>query len=611
MRNIFAFRFPSRYFKNALLLKLVLVYSTIMLVPLLLTIYIITNHVDEQMVEIEIDRQDDLTTKMSEYVDEQYSKIRDIVFWFYNSGANTQPVVDMLVESGKNDSAFQPHIIKNRITSELNKVVMWDKEILDIVLINSNKDVFSTSKRSVSLGYDFVGNLPLGRLDASDKRMHKYPSGNLDYILEGDVPVISHVGNLYDLTNLLNIRHTGRYIINLSSVEVMNHYRSFAGTSDADLYVMLNDGTVLFSNETDAIGSTYPFLEQVSKLPAHEADLGGETYILNKADLSDYGLSIVVQTPKNAITSSTKMLIRQILSIFVVGVVIVLALTSLFSTNIANRIKRLLSAMRQVEKGNFDARVHYESRDEIGQLAAAFNRMCERLKGHVDMVYLAEIKTKSAELSSLQSKINPHFLLNTIESIRMKAVEEDSQEISHMLYTLGRLFHWKVRSTQYIITVEEELEYISSYLYLMQFRYQDQLEVKMNVDEDLHELGIPILLLQPIIENASQHALFHKDQRSILSIRGYRDQHHIVFDIVDNGIGMDELQVRVLEEKTNHAHGASQIGLSNVQQRIRVLFGEPYGLSIASKKHYWTRVRVTIPAMMKKEMDVLVPDFYR
>ncbi|TVY09245.1 cache domain-containing sensor histidine kinase [Paenibacillus cremeus] len=610
--NLFGF---TQFVKNRLLLKLVLVYSTFMLVPLLLTIYIITGHVNAKMIELEIGKQDELTNKMSAYLEEEYAKIRSIVYWFYNSEAPT--TVDMLINSAKNDSAFPPYIIKNRISSELDKVVLWDKEILDIILIDRNKQVFSTSRRSVSVGYDFTNKAPLSGLETSDKTMYKRPYTHPDYILAGNVPVISNSGNLYDLNHLPDDRSVGQFIINLSLDEIMKQYRQLAGTSRAAMYVFDDDGTVLFSSDTQALGLKYPFLNETAdlSLASHELKLNGEPYIINKSELSEKGLHMIVQTPKTQITRETNRLIRQILFIFFCGVFIVLLLTLLFSTNIASRIKRLLTAMRSVEKGRFDTRVAFDSRDELGQLASAFNRMCLRLEEHVDMVYLAEIKTKSAELSALQSRINPHFLLNTMESIRMVAVRERKPEIADMLYTLGKLFRWKIRSTDLIVSVEEELEYISSYLYLMQFRYQDQLAVSIHMDETMYELGIPKLLLQPIIENASEHGLFQKAQQARLSIRGYRREQDVIFDIIDNGVGMDAVQLQELtanmEEAAKSLSQGDQIGLSNVQQRIRLLFGKPYGLTIASRKDHWTRVRVTIPAISWKEMDALVQDFYR
>lgn len=602
------------FVKNKLLVKLVLVYSSIMLIPLLITIYIVNESVNSKLLELEIQSQNEITNNMKAYLDEQYSRINRSIYLIYNSADYSDSPVDTLVQMGRNENVYS-YKKKNEVSNYLNRIVFSKDEILDVIVFDNHyfPNVFSTSNRSISNRYNFSEIKQIKDLRKSDRRTNIFPDESPDYIIEDDISVITHMGNLYNLNDLPSKTPVGKYIINLSSTEIMSQYLQLSGSNKATFYILRDDGVILFSNESQNTGSKYPFFDQVIHSSENEMKLHEETYILNKSRLNQKGIYLLMQAPKKLVVEDSNQLTQNIFTIFIVGVILVLILSFLYSSNIAYKIKTLHNAMRSVEKGDFDTLIVNKSNDELGQLTVAFNRMCSRLEDYVEKEYITEIKTKSAELSSLQSAINPHFLYNTIESIRMKAVEERSKEISHMLYILGKLFHWRISSEHSFITVEEEVESINWFLYLLEFRFQDGLDIKVNIDETIYECGIPKLILQPIIENAFQHGLFHKKQKSVLSIEGYQVKHKIIFDIIDNGIGMEESQLQELALKFEgklKSNGSDQIGLTNVMRRIQVMFGHSYGVAITSKKNYWTKVSISIPAYSREEMEKNVQSFH-
>jgi two-component system sensor histidine kinase YesM len=597
--------------KSKLLVKLVLIYSTIMLIPLLITIQFVTDSINSKLLELEVSKQKEITVNMKTYLNDQYKKINQIIYLLYYSTNDVAAPVDMLIQTDQEEGGFN-NSIRNRITSYLNNISLSMDGISDVLLLDnySTPNVFSTSTRSISRSYNFAN---FAQLNPTDRRTFIFPVQSPDYILGVHDSVITHVGNLYDLTDLPSRIPVGKYIINLSSAAIMKHYNQLAGSNGADFYILQEQGMVLFSNKPREIGTIHPFSEQIIGSTNKEIKLDNETYILNKSRLSQKGLYIVMQVPKEEIVKDTQGLINNILTVFLIGVILVLVLAFLFSSYVAFKIKKLHIAMRSVEKGNFNVLIHSTSTDEFGQLTASFNRMCSRLEEYVDKVYIAEINSKSARLSSLQSAINPHFLYNTIESIRMKAIEEHSKEIPHMLYILGKLFHWRISSEHSIITVEEELESINWYLELLQFRFQNNLEIKLIIEESIYDYGIPKLLLQPIIENAFNHGLFHKDQQSVLLIRGRKSDERLIFDIIDNGQGIEPVQLQNLLLKIEgnlESKSSDHIGLTNVMQRIQVMFGMEYGVEVTSKHHYWTKVSISIPAKSRQEMEDHVQSFH-
>jgi two-component system sensor histidine kinase YesM len=609
-------KFPSlralfQFAGRKIVVKFVLAFSAIMLIPLIITVQIVTDTINAKLLELEISKQNEIMNNMKAYLNEQYEKISMTLYLIYFPAGNIESPVEQLMSSNRNESEYNA-LTRGRVSIYLNGLLLSKDEIVDIILLDNHDrpHVYSTSNRSVSINKDFHSIERIRSIRPEDNRIFVFPDQSPDYIIGGNQPnqpVISHVGNLYEINEFTLTDPVGKYIINLSMNEILTHYREISDNNPASFYMLQEDGTILFSNDMQAIGTKHPFFGQIAHTGAQEWKVDGEVYLVNKTRLAHLGHYLLMQVPKRDVLKGTRQLIRDILTVFFAGVALILLLSYLFSSFLASRIKKLNAAMRSVERGNFGSFIESKSDDEFGQLIASFNRMCARLEEYVNKVYVAEIESKNAKLSSLQSAINPHFLYNTLEAIRMKAVEDRSKDVSHMLYLFGRLFHWRIGSDHAIITIEEELHSINWYLELLKFRYRHNLETIVRIDESLYEYGIPKLLLQPIIENAFNHGLFRKAQKSVLLIRGSRSGDRIVFEIIDNGVGLDGPQLAELQAGIEgKSHGKRHIGLANVAQRIQVMFGPSHQVKIASRKNYWTKVSVSIPMMSRKEMEASV-----
>jgi two-component system, sensor histidine kinase YesM len=603
------------FVKSKLLVKLVFVYSGIMLIPLLITTYMVTESINSKLFDLEIRSHKEITNNMKAYLNEQNNKINGAIYQLYHAPDDSASPVDKLVQLNRQEIDYS-YQIKKEISNYLDRVVINDDELLDIILFDNKRlpNAYTTSNRSISNSYDFSKIRPIALLEFTDRHTKTFPDKRPDYILNGNSPVLTYYGNLYDMNALTSLSPVGKYIINISLSKILSKYRQLAGSNQSTFYIIREDGLILFSSSSQEIGRKYPFFKTITSSNKNEMKLEEKSYIINKTLLTEMGFHLVIQTPKELITENTKQLTKYIFTLFLIAFFIILILSFLFSSNIANKIKKLHSAMNSMENGNFDTIIENKSKDELGLLTVSFNKMSSRLKEYVDKVYIAEIKSKSAELSLLHSAINPHFFYNTIESIRMKAVEEHSREISQMLYVFGRLFQWRISNNQSIITIEEEIDSINWFIDLIEYRFQENFVAKIVIDQSIYEFGIPKLLLQPIIENAVQHGLFHKSQKSFLLIRGYKCNQRIIFEIIDNGIGMDETQIREIYDKFEGnapTNDSKHIGLTNVMRRIKVMFGDSYKVEIKSQKNHWTKVCITLPAFTRKEMEENVQGFYR
>lgn len=238
---------------------------------------------------------------------------------------------------------------------------------------------------------------------------------------------------------------------------------------------------------------------------------------------------------------------------------------------------------------------------EIQQLGIAFNSMAERIRGLIETVYRSKVKEKEmenekkeAELIALQAQINPHFLYNTMESIKWMIKGEKKEKAVEMLTALGSLFQVGIRRASKLISVKEEMDYASAYIDIQKIRLGDKVKFRWSVDSQVYSFLTPRLILQPIIENAIMHGILKKNERGNISIFCYSEGRSIVFKIIDDGIGMEP----------KSAVGGSGIGIDNVRKRLNLYFGEASGVSIESSPQMGTSVTIVIPQIREENGTV-------
>ncbi|MEH7545204.1 sensor histidine kinase [Neobacillus vireti] len=269
-----------------------------------------------------------------------------------------------------------------------------------------------------------------------------------------------------------------------------------------------------------------------------------------------------------------------------------------FMQNYSKRINKIVSTIRQVEKGNLDARIpESKHEDELSRIASNMNSMLNELNNYIEQFYMLNMKQQQAELKALQAQINPHFLFNTLEAIRMVAVLEGSKTSSKMIFHLSKLFRYSLESKD-TVPFYTEMEYVKQYLTLMQFKHPDKLEVHFDIPDEVEQTPVQKLILQPIIENYFVHG-FKKDRTdNELTICAAHLGEKIEIRIEDNGKGMSEEELANIVQHINREEGdeMQSIGLRNIHQRLKLKFGDQFGLSVKSSKDTGTMVTMSIPA---------------
>ncbi len=259
-----------------------------------------------------------------------------------------------------------------------------------------------------------------------------------------------------------------------------------------------------------------------------------------------------------------------------------------------------MNTIHKVQKGDLDVRVRVTNPDEIGELGQQINKMLGRITHLMEDNIKREILVKDSEIRALQNQINAHFIYNVLESIKMMAEVDEKYEISDAVTALGKLLRYSMKWVSKNVTVADEIDYIKNYLALINLRFDYEIYLSLNMPEQIYEQEIPKMSLQPIIENAIYHGIEELAEDTSIYMKGILYEDYCIIEITDSGRGMSDEETRRLQKKIQgefETTGSSGngIGLKNVQDRIKISFGNDYGISIASKIDCYTKVMVKIP----------------
>lgn len=261
----------------------------------------------------------------------------------------------------------------------------------------------------------------------------------------------------------------------------------------------------------------------------------------------------------------------------------------------SNRTTHILEAMDELQQGNFKARIETgNENDDLSLISNNFNHMCIKLDEYIERVYMAEISKKDAQISAFQNQINPHFLYNTLESIRMKAVLNGDKEVGRMLYIMAALFRNMVKGGSKT-TLSQEIEYCKMYLELFQYRFDNAFRYDIKIDSILENKEIMKFIIQPIVENYVLHGIRNGEEDNLIRITVEQIEDSIRIIVCDNGKGIEEEKMEEIKESLRNNRSSNSIGLLNVHNRIRLTYGDAYGVELDRAASGGTLVKILIP----------------
>lgn len=276
------------------------------------------------------------------------------------------------------------------------------------------------------------------------------------------------------------------------------------------------------------------------------------------------------------------------------------------ASTVIGRVRRLQRFMKRVEVGDFSEKMEVDAKDEIGQLSQGFNKMVSRLSALMEEIYFsklreteASLRQKEMEVKVLQSQINPHFLCNSLETIRGMALAKDNEDIATMASSLGALLRYNLRNTSPTVALREEINFCKVYLQIQQFRFEQNFCYELDIPEWAMDLSIVKFSLQPLVENCLVHSLQVTGEPTVIQITAFKQEdERFVIQVADTGAGIPaDILAKIRRDLTEKdiTAGGENLGIVNVHRRIVHLFGAEYGISVTSELGMGTKVFVTLP----------------
>ena len=575
-------------FKTKIFKKLFFTYSLIIFVSFLILAIFVTGRMENNIKEQEFYINRKIIIDANDYINNQIYSTKFLFNRLYERDEELYDTISYL------DTNFEKYL-----EFQLNK------------FSSSNKSTYSDVQKFVEEIYGYNNNI-------EDIYVYSYKKNELTRFDENRGIITSSI----DKVNLTNIENRVLNTIDkenkenffsisyIKNPETFNEKGFFIATYKMDefdnilekynaldnrLMLLTSAGYVIYDSSKKYEGELYPYFENIinNKKNVIIDDKAYIDFVLNSEDM------VVVSTiPKEVMFQKIKI---TLITTYITAIVIMFCCEIILYFKISklgNRTNDIIYAIDTLKEGEFNISIPIGSEeDELQLIAKSFNNMCVTLDGYIKKVYLAEIKQKKAELNALQTQINPHFLYNTLESIRMKAIVNEDREVGKMLYNLAALFRNMIKGEN-IITIEQEFRNCEMYLELYKFRYDDKFEYCIDIDSEILNNKILKFIIQPIIENSLVHGIDLGKQNNFLMITVEKRKENIFILVQDNGKGISE--ERICEINNNLQRGSKvgeSIGLYNVHERIVLYYGVEYGIKLMNGKANGMEVEIKIPAI--------------
>lgn len=402
----------------------------------------------------------------------------------------------------------------------------------------------------------------------------------------GGVMHMQNTGNgTISFTRKLNFYESGQYQIFVYMEITEDYLNQMLGLGDEEItMVLLNDaGEIQASNHPELIGKNM-------------ASINLEKQIFMKNNTAYCG-QLQMFTDSRRYDKEAGLAASRNFLVFFVSAVLALAAIYLYSRSFRNKVDKVRQGARSIGEGKLNYRIFLpengRGRDELDEIADSVNQLGEKIHTLIEESYKKELDRKISELNLLQEQINPHFLYNALSSISVLAMGNGDKVASRAILYLSDFYRITLSKGKQDITIREELNLLESYLKIQRMRFDDSIEVEYELDESLLDVHVVKLTLQPIVENAIHHGRDDDSEVFHILIRLFEEQGKTVFEVIDDGCGMDPEKLMDLQNSMNHSEGG--YGLQNVNIRIKLQYGPQYGVYIESERGFGTKIRIEFP----------------
>lgn len=487
---------------------------------------------------------------------------------------------------------------KQNCYKALRRICLSNKKLQKVLLASLDGQYLYSYDLNAG-GVDEGTNLPFEDMlekARANKRMPTWYMENYD----------EHEVNLYLIRMIYNnedYSEKGMIILKVNRDKLASVYSDLSTEFMESISILSQDNRWIIGTEKESLTSQEDkWVMAQDEEWSYQIDKKNQTLIAYM-NLQGTPWKIITKTSLEQLFSEEMDHFRFIFVLIMASTVLILSIFSiLMAMDILEPIHRLVHSIKKVEEENIHEEVFVDREDELGYLSKCFNKMSLEIDNLLNRVYKEQLTRKESELKALQAQINPHFLFNTLESINWMAQLNNVPEIRDMVTSLGALMEASIGKGSPMVPLSKELKYIDSYLLIMKNRYGERLSYESSIDKTLLHYEVPKLILQPLVENAIYHGIDKSRKKGLIKLTIQREESGIYIEIMDNGKGMLAEEVEEMNkmfEEDNHDYllgtNRRSIGLVNVNGRIKLFFGQAYGLQLESVYESYTKMKLHIP----------------
>lgn len=364
-------------------------------------------------------------------------------------------------------------------------------------------------------------------------------------------------------------------------------------------YFSDNNNHILITNNFDELlysdlGLTNDAILEFEKINENQ------NYLKNEIDFQKQGFSIYLLTNESELLKPVEKLRTLTILLIIISYIAVMIIARIISQSLVKPISKIKKGIEKISDGDYSYRLNIQSTDELGEVAKAFEKMSKEIDVLINEVYATELSEKEATIASLTSQINPHFLYNTLDMVKSMAEIEGIEEVGEIVKALSVLFRYSTKTDRLIVSVEEELANLKNYIKIIKARFGDKIKFNIICPDEVKKFNIIKLSLQPLVENSIQHGLLERNNSGNIIINISQENNFLRIIEQDNGCGMNEEDFKKLQDdlahgKTIKSNKYGGVGIRNINERIRLYYGESYGINIFNYPGNGLRVEILIP----------------
>lgn len=577
--------------------RLLIFFLVITFLPIT-TLGIFANLIYTKILENKVNQHTDQMIKQIEVnIDNHIKSVENILMYISSS----EDIISFLQQS-KDDNSKEIYDLEARIRRNLKVYTDVNSEIFGLLVVNNNdkyisnelekktrdslmKEIWYTGAINESEKSYFFSN-PIGR------NLKPYKSYSAEDIISISKAVIDK-----------NTNETIGVVMADINLKKFDDIISDNNIGEKGFFYLLdNNNNIVYSpvNPTIYRINSNKFN---NKKDSFIYSINNETFKIMYTTSSVTGWKTIGVFSFKDITKDITGMERFTLIIAIITSLLAVFFSLLFTNSIVTPIKELRTLMKGVESGDLDLKFEeLKYRNEFGELGHSFNHMVSEIKQLINMVYEEQRSKRKAEIETLQAQIKPHFLYNTLDTIAWMAEDYNAKDIVKLVSALTKVFRIGLNKGKEVIKLRDEIEHINSYLIIQKYRYEDKLSYEINFHKDILDILILKLITQPIVENAIYHGIKEKRGKGEISINFTKVVDEIIITVEDNGAGISEEKLQNINsmlETSNSFYidsgSGSGYGISNVNTRIKLSYGQNYGLRYYSKLGVGTKVEIRLP----------------